>query len=438
MAPRKLAFDTLQVHAGQGVDPASRARAVPIYQTASYVFDSFEQAVALSAINEFGHIYSRISNPTNEVFELRVAALEGGSAAVALASGAAAVTYALLTVAGEGDDIVAAKTLYGGTYNLLVNTLPRYGIQASLVDPDEPENFRRAIGPRTKAVFVESLGNPGINVVDLEAVAAIAHAAGVPLIVDNTFGTPYLIRPFDHGADVVVHSATKYLGGHGVAIGGVLVDGGRFDWSSSGRFPGFTNVDPSYGFSFWERFGNYQGTNMAFALKARLQLLRDLGAALSPQNAFLLLLGLETLSLRVDRHVANTLKVAAFLTQHPDVEWVEYPGLPSSRYYALAQRYFPKGAGAILSFGIKGGLAAARSFIEGLSLFSFLANVADAKSLVVHPATVTHGQLSEEQQRAAGVKPELIRLSVGIEDAGDLIADLEEGFRNAREAKTKN
>lgn len=430
MENHQFAFETLQIHAGQRPDPVTGSRAVPIYQTASYVFRDFEQAAALSAIEEFGHIYSRISNPTNEVLESRIAALEGGTAAVALASGSAAVTYALLTLAGTGDHVVAAKTLYGGTYNLLTNTLPRYGITATLVDPDDHEEIRRAIGPRTKAVLVESLGNPGINVVDLEAVATIAHTAGVPLLVDNTFGTPYLIRPFDFGADIVIHSATKYIGGHGVAIGGLLVDGGRFDWAASGRFPGFTTVDPAYGWPFWDRFRDVNGANIAFAMKARLQLLRDTGACLSPQNAFYLLLGLETLSLRVRQHVSNARRVAAFLATHPQVAWVEYPGLPSSPYAALAAKYFPQGPGSILSFGIRGGLSAARKFIEGLTLFSFLANVADAKSLVVHPATVTHGQLSEDQQIAAGVRPEQIRLSVGLEDSDDLLWDLEAGFKN--------
>jgi O-acetylhomoserine (thiol)-lyase len=349
-----------------------------------------------------------------------------------LASGSAATTYAILNIAGTGDHIVAAQTLYGGTYNLFANTLPRYGITTTFVDPDDLAAFKKAIQPNTKAIFIESIGNPGINIIDIKAVADIAHAAGIPLIVDNTFGTPYLIRPFEYGADVIVHSATKYIGGHGTTIGGLLVDGGKFDWSKSGRFPGFTEVDKSYGFSHWEKFSNYHGANIAFIIKARLQLLRDIGAALSPQNAFLLLQGLESLSLRVQKHVANAQKIAEFLEKHPQVVWIDYPGLKKNKYYAIGQKYFPRGVGAIFAFGIKGGFAAAKKFIESLTIFSFLANVADAKSLVVHPATVTHGQLNEQQQREAGVKPEQIRLSIGIEDADDLIWDLEQAFKKAK------
>jgi O-acetylhomoserine (thiol)-lyase len=429
---RKLAFDTLQVHAGQVPDPTTGARAVPIHQTTSFVYKDFEHAARLSSVKEFGFTYTRIVNPTVDVFEQRIAALEGGTAALALASGSAATTYAILNVAEQGDEIVSAATLYGGTYNLFANTLPRYGVTTHFVDPDEPANFAKVINSRTKAVFLESIGNPGINIIDVEEVAKIAHDHGLPLIVDNTFGTPYLHRPFEHGANVVVHSATKYIGGHGTTIGGVLVDGGNFDWGASGRFPNFTKVDRSYGFSHWENFKAWGGVNIAFAVKARLQLLRDFGAAIAPQSAWNLIQGLETLSLRVQRHVENARKVAEYLAAHPQVEWIDYPGLPQSRYHTLSKKYFPRGPGAILAFGIKGGFPAAKKFIEALQIFSFLANVADAKSLVVHPATVTHGQLNEEEQRRAGVKPEQIRLSVGIEDIGDILWDLGQAFEKAR------
>ncbi len=430
MSERKLKFDTLQVHAGQKPDPTTGARAVPIYQTTSFVYKDFDQAIALSTVAEFGNTYTRVVNPTNDVLEQRIAALEGGSGALAVASGSAATTYAILNITYAGDEIVAADTLYGGTYNLFSITLPKYGINTVFVDPEDPENFRKAITPKTKAIFIETIGNPGTNIIDIKKVADIAHENGIPLIIDNTFGTPYLIRPFEHGANIIVHSATKYIGGHGTSIGGLIVDGGNFDWSKSGKFPGFTEIDRSYGFSHWEKFGNYGGvTNIAFIIKARLQLLRDTGACLSPQNAFLFLQGLETLSLRVDKHVSNALKIAQFLESHPQVEFVNYPGLKTNKYHKLAQKYLPKGAGAIFTFDIKGGYQAARTFIESLKIFSFLANVADAKSLVVHPATVTHGQLNEEEQRKAGVKPEQIRLSVGIEDVEDLIWDLEQAFK---------
>lgn len=432
MSKRKLGFDTLQVHAGQVPDPATGARAVPIYQTTSFVYKDFDHAVALSTVAEFGFTYTRVVNPTADVLEQRIAALEGGSGALAVASGSAATSYAVLNIAGAGDHIVSAATLYGGTYNLFANTLPKYGISTSFVDPDQPENFRKAIQPNTKAIFIESIGNPGINVIDFDQVGKIAKENGIPLIVDNTFGTPYLFRPFEHGANIIVHSATKYIGGHGTTIGGLLVDGGNFDWAGSGKFKGFTDIDKSYGFSFWEKFKDWGGANIAFVVKARLQLLRDVGAALSPQNAFLLLQGLESLSLRVQKHVANAQKIAEHLAKHPQVEWIDYPSLPSSKYHKLAQRYFPNGTGAIFAFGIKGGYQAARKFIESLTIFSFLANVADAKSLVVHPATVTHGQLNEEEQKKAGVKPEQIRLSIGIEDVEDLIWDIDQAF-----AKTK-
>jgi O-acetylhomoserine (thiol)-lyase len=423
MGDRQLGFDTLQLHAGQVPDPATGARAVPIYQTTSFVFKDFEQARAISAAEASGFDYTRITNPTNEVLENRIAALEGGSGALALASGSAATAYSILNITHAGDEVVAAKTLYGGSFNLLRNTLPRHGVNSHLVDPSDPDNFRRAINDRTKAILVETIGNPDINIVDFDAIARVARENGIPLIVDNTFATPYLFRPFDHGANVVVHSATKYIGGHGTSIGGLLVDGGNFDWGN-GKFPDFTTPDPAYsGFVHWEKWGN-----TAYVTKARLHYLRDFGAALSPFNAFLFLQGLETLSLRLRRHVENARRVAEFLEAHPDVEWISYPGLPSSPYHALAERYLPKGAGAILAFGIKGGLERAKVFIERLQVFSFLANVGDSKSLVVHPATVTHGQLTPQEQLLAGVKPEQIRLSVGTEDVEDLLWDLEQAF----------
>lgn len=424
MSERKWKFDTLQVQAGQEhPDPTTGARAVPIYQTSSYVFKNTEEAEGRFALTIPGNVYSRIMNPTTDVFEARIAALEGGSAALATASGAAAITYAILNLAGAGDEIVSAATLYGGTYNLFAVTLPRYGIHTVFVDPDDPENFRRAITDKTKAVYIETLGNPGINVVDFDAVAAIAAEYGVPLVVDNTFATPYLFRPFEHGANVVVHSATKFIGGHGSAIGGVLVDGGNFDWAASGRFPGFTEPDQSY---HGLRYADLAPAS--FALKARVQLLRDTGATLAPLNAWLFLQSLESLSLRVARHVSNTEKVVAFLTRHPKVAEVSYPGLETSRYYGLTKKYFPKGAGSIFTFSVKGGEKAARKFIDSLELFSLLANVADAKSLVIHPSSTTHQQLTPEEQRAAGFGPETIRLSIGLEDPDDLIWDLDQAL----------
>ncbi len=434
MEERKLHFDTLQVHAGQKPEPITGARAVPIFQTTSFVYKDFAHATRLSTLQEFGNTYTRIVNPTHDVLEQRIAALEGGTAALAVASGSAATAYAVLNIANAGDEIVAASTLYGGTFNLLSTTLPRYGITTVFVDPDEPENFRTAITTRTKAVFVETIGNPGINIIDLERVARIAHEAGIPLIVDNTFATPFLSRPFEYGANVIVHSATKWIGGHGTSIGGLIVDGGNFDWSASGKFPGFTIPDRSYGgLVYWERYRDYLGGgNIAFVVKARVQLLRDIGACLSPQNAFLFLQGLETLSLRVQKHVSNTYTIAEFLHTHPSVSWVNYPGLKGNRYHALAQKYLPKGPGSILTFGIRGGLSAAQRFIESLRIFSFLANVGDAKSLVVYPAIVTHGQLNEEEQKKAGVLPDQIRLSIGIEDPADLIWDLGQAFDKAK------
>lgn len=424
MSERKFKFDTLQVHAGQeSPDSATGARAVPVYQTTSYVFKDTDEAEGRFALKLPGNIYSRLTNPTTDVFEQRIAALEGGTGALATASGAAAITYAILNVAGTGDHIVSASTLYGGTYNLFATTLPRYGITTTFVDPDEPENFRKAINDKTKAVYIETLGNPGINVIDFDAVAAIAHEAGVPLIVDNTFATPYLFRPLEHGADVVVHSATKFIGGHGSAIGGVIVDGGSFDWAANGKFPGFTEPDASYhGIRYVDLGG------VAFVMKVRAQLLRDLGASLAPWHSWLFIQSLETLSLRVARHVSNTEKIVKFLEEHPKVASVNYPRLPSNKYYALAQKYLPKGAGSIFSFDVKGDERIARKFIDSLEIFSQLANVADAKSLVIHPSSTTHQQLTPEEQKAAGFGPETVRLSIGIEDPDDLIADLDQAL----------
>ncbi|CAK0755488.1 O-acetyl-L-homoserine sulfhydrylase [Azospirillaceae bacterium] len=429
MTARQYGFDTQQLHAGQAPDPATGARAVPIYQTTSFVFKDFAAAKAISAVEEFGFDYTRITNPTNEVLENRIAALEGGSGALAVASGSAATAYSILNITHAGDELVAAKTLYGGSFNLFVNTLPKHGVRTHLVDPVDPENFRRAITDKTRALFVETIGNPDINIIDFEAVARIAEAHGIPLIVDNTFGTPYLFRPFDYGANVSVHSATKYIGGHGTSIGGLIVDGGNFNWAN-GKFPDFTTPDPAYsGFVHWEKWGNYPGVgNIAYIIKVRLHYLRDFGACMSPFNAFLFLQGLETLSFRLQKAVSNAQRIAEFLEGHPEVDWVNYPGLASSPYHALARKYLPKGPGSILTFGIKGGLERAKSFIEALKLFSFLANVGDSKSLVVHPATVTHGQLTEEEQRLAGVKPEQIRFSVGTEDIEDLLWDIRQAF----------
>jgi len=427
MSERQLRFDTLQVHAGQTADPTTGSRAVPIYQTSSYVFNNAEHAANLFGLKETGNIYTRIMNPTTDVFEQRIAALEGGVAALAVASGSAAITYAILNIAGAGDEIVSASTLYGGTFNLFSATFPKLGIKTTFVNPDDPENFRKTINEKTKAVYIETIGNPGINLVDIEAVAKIAHDNGLPLIVDNTFGTPYLIRPIEFGADIVVHSATKFIGGHGTSIGGVIVDSGKFDWAGSGRFPGLTEPDESYhGLKYVEALGP-----VAYITKARVQLLRDTGAALSPFNSFLFIQGLETLSLRVEKHVANTKKVVEFLSNHPLVSWVNYPSLKGNKYYDLAQKYLPKGAGSIFTFGIKGGVEAGKKFIDSLEIFSLLANVADAKSLVIHPASTTHAQLSEEALIAAGVTPDMVRLSIGIEDAEDLIYDLDQALNKA-------
>jgi O-acetylhomoserine (thiol)-lyase len=427
MSERKLKFDTLQVHAGQQPDPTTGSRAVPIYQTTSYVFNNAEHAANLFALKEPGNIYTRIMNPTTDVFEQRIAALEGGVGALAVASGSAAITYAILNIAGVGDEIVSASTLYGGTYNLFSATFPNFGINVHFVDPDDPENFRKAINNKTKALYIETIGNPGINLVDIEAVAKIAHDNGIPLIIDNTFGTPYLIRPIEFGADIVVHSATKFIGGHGTSIGGIIVDSGKFDWAGSGRFPQLTEPDPSYhGVRYVADLGP-----LAYILKARVQLLRNTGAAVSPFNSFLFLQGLETLSLRVERHVANTKVIVQHLKDHPQVAWVNYPSLEGDKYYDLAQKYLSKGSGSIFTFGIKGGVEAGKKFIDSLEIFSLLANVADAKSLVIHPASTTHSQLSEEELIAAGVTPDQIRLSIGIEDVEDLIFDLDQALAKA-------
>lgn len=427
MSERKLKFDTLQVHAGQEVDKTTGSRAVPIYQTTSYVFDSVEHGANLFALKEEGYIYTRIMNPTTDAFEKRIAALEGGVGALAVGSGSAAITYAILNIAGVGDEIISASTLYGGTHTLFSTTLPKLGINTVFVDPDDPENFRKAINENTKAVYIESIGNPGINLIDIEAVAKIAHENNIPLIIDNTFGTSYLIRPIEFGADIVVHSATKFIGGHGTSIGGVIVDSGKFNWLNNPKFLGFNTPDPSYhGLVYARDIGE-----AAYIVKARVQLLRDTGAALSPFNSFLFLQGLETLSLRVERHVANAKRIAEFLYNHPLVSWVNYPSLEGNKYNDLAKKYFPKGVGSIFTFGIKGGAEEGKRFIESLEIFSHLANVADAKSLVIHPASTTHSQLNEEDQIKAGVAPDLIRLSIGIEDVEDLIEDIEQALERA-------
>lgn len=427
MSKQNLNFETLQLHAGQQADPTTGAQAVPIYQTAAYVFRDVDHAAKIFALQEPGNIYNRITNPTVEVLEKRIATLEGGVAALGLASGSAAVAYAILNLAESGDEIIAASTLYGGTYNLFRQTLPKYGITTRFVNPDKLEEFEAAITPRTRAIFAESIGNPGINLLDLPALTELAHAHGLPVIIDNTFATPYLYRPIEHGADIVVHSATKFIGGHGNSIGGLLVDGGKFDWVGSGRFKGMTEPDASYhGLRYATDIGP-----AAFVTKARVQLLRDTGACLSPFNAFLLLQGLETLSLRVERHVQNAHQVARFLASHPAVSWVSHPDLEGNPYHELAKRDFPRGTGSIFTFGIKGGREAGEKFINSLKLWSLQANVADVKSLVIHPASTTHAQLSPEDQLASGVTPDQIRLSVGIEHVDDLIADLAQALAAA-------
>ncbi len=410
-------FETLQLHAGHTVD-ATGSRAVPIYQTTSYVFKDAEQAAGRFALTDAGPIYTRLGNPTQDVLEGRVAALEGGAGAIAVASGSAAITYAIQNVASAGDNIIAASTLYGGTYNLFSATLPRFGITTKFVNPDNLDEFKAAIDDNTKAVYVESVGNPGANLVDLEAIAEIAHAHGIIVIVDNTFGTPYLFRPFEHGADVVVHSATKYLGGHGTTIAGVIVESGKFDYKASGRYPGFVEGDVHYNGLV------YGDLPIPFTVKVRAQLLRDTGASITPLAAWLIIQGIETLSLRVERHVENTRKVVDFLVNHPKIAYVNYPELPNSPYKALADKYFPNGVGAVFTFGVKGGKEEGIKFVDALEIFSNLANVADAKSLVIHPASTTHAQLSPEEQLTAGVKPEQLRVSIGIENVDDIITDL--------------
>jgi O-acetylhomoserine (thiol)-lyase len=418
-------FATLALHAGQDPDPTTNARAVPIYQTTSFTFDSAEHAADLFSLKAPGNIYTRIMNPTTDVFEKRVAALEGGVGALAFSSGSAAVTFSILNIAGAGDHIVSANSLYGGTYNLFVHTLPRFGLDIDLIDPADPENFRRAIKPTTKLLYAETVGNPKLDTLDIDAVAAIAHEAGIPLIVDNTMATPYLIRPFDHGADVVVHSATKFIGGHGTSIGGVVVDAGRFDWSQNDKFPGLVEPDASYhGLRFFEALGP-----LAYIAKLRVSLLRDIGAALSPFNAFLFLQGLETLPLRMDRHSDNAHTVARQLESHDRVAWVSYPGLPSHPSFALADKYHYRGLfGAMIGFGIEGGREAGRRFVENTRLLSHVANIGDAKSLCIHPATTTHSQLTAEEQLLSGVTDDFVRLSIGIETIDDIVADIEQAL----------
>lgn len=418
-------FNTLAIHGGQTPDSATNARAVPIYQTTSYTFNDADHAARLFGLQEFGNIYTRLMNPTTDVFEQRIAALEGGVAALATASGQAAETLAILTIAKAGDEVISTTSLYGGTYNLFHHTLPKLGINFHFVDGADYEGIEAAINEKTRAIYTETVGNPKLDVIDIEKLADIAHRNGLPLIIDNTVPSPALTRPIEHGADIVVHSATKFIGGHGTTIGGVIVDAGKFDWAASGRFAELTAPDPSYhGLSYTEAFGN-----LAFILKARVQGLRDTGAALSPFSSFLLLQGAETLHLRMERHSENALEVAKFLENHEQVEWVNYPGLESSKYNELTKKYLPTGAGALVTFGIKGGYEAGKKFINSVKLFSLLANIGDAKSLVIHPASTTHQQLTEEEQKSTGVTPDLIRLSVGIEDIRDILADLDAALR---------
>lgn len=423
MSDPKTGFATQALHAGQVPDPATLSRAVPIYQTSSYVFTSSDHAANLFGLKEFGNIYTRIMNPTCDVLEKRLAELDGGVGALALASGQAAITYAVLNITRAGQNIVSTNSLYGGTYNLFHYTLPKLGITVKFVDTADPENVRRAIDSETRLVYLETIGNPKNNVDDFKAIAAVAHGAGVPFMVDNTVATPYLFKPLDHGADIVIYSLTKFIGGHGTSIGGAVVDGGTFPWNN-GRFPEFTEPDPSYhGLQYWEALGN-----LSYILKMRVTLLRDMGACLAPFNAFLFLQGLETLPVRMARHVENAAAVAAWLDNHPLVSWVNYPGLPSHPDFVRASQYLSKGAGAIVGFGIKGGLEAGKKFIDNVKLLSHLANIGDAKSLVIHPASTTHQQLSEEEQASAGVSADFIRLSVGIEDVADIIADIEQAL----------
>lgn len=422
---RKLKFETLQLHVGQEIpDPVTDARAVPIYQTTSYVFKDFDHAAARFNLTDAGNIYGRLTNPTQDIFERRIAALEGGVAALAVASGAAAVTYAIQNLAKTGEHIVAAKTIYGGTYNLFAHTLPEYGITTTFVDPDEAGSFEAAIRENTKAIFIETIGNPNASLIDIEKIASIAHTHKIPLVVDSTFATPYLVRPIEHGADIVVHSATKFIGGHGTAIGGVIIDSGKFDWEASGKFPSLTQPNPSYhGISFTKAVGP-----AAFVTKIRATILRDTGAAIAPLHAFLFLQGLETLSLRVERHIENTLRVVEFLSKHPKVDRVNHPSLPDSPYNELYKKYYPNGGASIFTFEIKGGEQEAKTFIDKLEIFSLLANVADVKSLVIHPATTTHSQMTAEELKDSGIKPNTIRLSIGTEHIDDIIYDIEQAL----------
>lgn len=427
MSENNLGFDTLALHAGQTVDPSTLSRAVPIYQTSSYVFKSSEHAANLFGLKEFGNIYTRLMNPTTDVLEKRVAELDGGVAALAVASGQAATTYAVLNIASAGQNIISTSYLYGGTYNLFHYTLPKLGITVKFVDSSDPENIRKAIDENTRLVYSEAIGNPKNNVDDFEAIAKVAHDAGIPYIVDNTAATPYVFQPLKHGADIVVYSLTKFIGGHGTSIGGCVVDGGTFPWNN-GKFPEFTEPDPSYhGLKFWDALGN-----ISYIIKMRVELLRDMGACISPFNSFQIIQGLETLHVRMQRHVENAQKVAEWLEQNPLVTWVNYPGLPSHKDHANAKKYLTNGAGAIIGFGIKGGAEAGMKFIDSVKLLSHLANIGDAKSLVIHPASTTHQQLSPEEQLATGVSPDFIRLSIGIEDVKDIIADIDQALKAAQ------
>jgi O-acetylhomoserine (thiol)-lyase len=428
--PNKWGFETIQIHAGATPDPTTNARAVPLYQTTAYTFNSSEHAAKLFGLAEFGNIYTRIMNPTQDVAEKRIAALEGGTAALLLASGQAAETFAILNIAQAGDHIVASSTIYGGTYNLFKYTLPKLGITTTFVEnQDDLAEWQAAVQPNTKAFFAETIGNPKVSILDIEGVAKVAHKNGLPLIVDNTVATPYLIQPLKHGADIVVHSATKFLGGHGTVVAGAIVDGGKFEWSKSDKFPGLTEPDPSYhGVTYTAALGDA----IAYIIKARVQLLRDIGAAVAPNNAWQLLQGIETLSLRIERHVENAQKIAEWLSKHPQVESVNYAGLKSSPWFKAAKKYAPKGAGAIVSFEIKGGVAVGAKFVDSLELFSHVANIGDVRSLVIHPASTTHSQLTPEQQLTTGVTPGLVRLSVGLESVDDLVADLKAGFEAAK------
>lgn len=423
MADRKFGFETLCLHAGQNPDPTTGSRAAPVYQTTSYVFDDTNHAASLFNLQTFGNIYSRIMNPTNSVFEERMAALEGGRGALAVSSGMSAQLVALLTILNHGDEIVSSSTLYGGTYSQFDVSFRRFGINTTFVDPDYPENFQKAITDKTKAVYIETIGNPNGNIVDIEGVAKIAHEAGIPLFVDNTFATPYLCRPIEHGADIVVHSATKFICGHGTSIGGVIVESGKFPWDN-GNFPDMTEPSKGYhGIRFYETFGDF-----GYIMKARVETLRTLGPCLSPFNSFLFLQGLETLNLRMERHCSNAMEVARYLEDNPVVTWINYAGLQSSPYYELVEKYLPKGAGSIFTFGIKGGFEAGVKFIENLQIISHLANVGDAKSLIIHPASTTHRQMDEEEQRSAGITPDMVRISVGLETLDDILWDLEQAL----------